>query len=347
MDTIRRVLLGPKLYELCVEKKATKSHLEERAQLLTKKIGNKCSIDDLIDICELKSTFSTECRDEFENKSLTSFNSLLESQTECPICFEDLDETYQTFGYCGHMFHKKCLDEWKSSPGLKNPGCPVCRGEPLPELPRIIECEQLEKDPKQYIYKASLAGRLDCVKWGIEKGYQCNEHVVSFAAENGYLDIVKYLVENGCPCDSSAAVKAVIKGNFEMLKYLIEKGNCECDVSVMKAAAQTNRLEMVKYLHKKGCKWNETVTASAAGNGHLTVLKYLHENGCPWDFNTLFASMIKGQLNTFIYAVENGCEGVEDVLETNGEVLKGTEILKYLKSKGWKKGIFSGKWSRS
>lgn len=344
MDLVRKVLLGPQLYNLCIEKKATKEHIEERSQLLSKKIGSKCSVNDLIDMCELKSNISPECKDEYESKTLISFNSLLESQTECPICFEPLDENYKTFGYCGHMFHKKCLDVWNSSPGLKNPGCPVCRGEPLPEIPRDIECEQFEKDPRYYIMKAAVSGRLDCVKWGLEKGYPCDEYAISFSSENGHFDVVKYLVENNCPYSSLASVKAVIKGHFEILKYLIEKKGCTIDV--IKSAAQNNKLEMLKYLHKKGCKWDSTVTSAAAGNGHLTVLKYLHENGCPWDSNTIFLSAIKRHLNTFIYAVENGCEGVEDLLDSNERSLEGTEMLKYLKSKGWKKGLFTGRWTR-
>jgi hypothetical protein len=72
----------------------------------------------------------------------------------------------------------------------------------------------------------------------------------------------------------------------------------------------------------------------------------LHENGCPWDSNTIFLSAIKRHLNTFIYAVENGCEGVEDLLDSNERSLEGTEMLKYLKSKGWKKGLFTGRWTR-
>ncbi len=346
MDTVRKVLLGPQLYELCSQKKATLNHLEERVQLLSKKIGTNCSVKDLVDMCDLKSS-SDVCTNSGDNKGVMTLNSILENQTECSICFEELDETYKTFGYCGHMFHKDCLDKWNSSPGIKNPGCPMCRGPPLPTMPKKANCQSFEYNPSMYICSASAEGRLDCVKEGLDKGYKLDECSVAFSAENGHFDIVKYLVEKGAKIDSLSLIHSVRKGHMDILKYLIEHGG-ECNVKVLETAASSNKLEMLKYLHDRGCQWNEKVATAAAKNGNLTILKYLHESGCPWNYDTLLFSLIHDKLNTFIYAVENGCDGVETLLEANKIIFEDRpEFLKYLKSKGWKKSIFSNKWSLS
>jgi len=48
-----------------------------------------------------------------------------ESETECPICLENLKTNeYQRTLDCKHCFHKKCIDRWFKK---DNDCCPMCR----------------------------------------------------------------------------------------------------------------------------------------------------------------------------------------------------------------------------
>ena len=42
---------------------------------------------------------------------------------ECPICFENANESNITTTNCGHRFHTKCIDTWLE----ENYDCPMCR----------------------------------------------------------------------------------------------------------------------------------------------------------------------------------------------------------------------------
>ena len=43
---------------------------------------------------------------------------------ECPICFEDFDDTHKaTVLSCGHCFHAKCIREWETA---GHSVCPTC-----------------------------------------------------------------------------------------------------------------------------------------------------------------------------------------------------------------------------
>lgn len=43
---------------------------------------------------------------------------------DCPICMTDITFSPKKMS-CGHVFHEKCINEWKS---IKNT-CPICRNE--------------------------------------------------------------------------------------------------------------------------------------------------------------------------------------------------------------------------
>jgi rubrerythrin len=47
----------------------------------------------------------------------------LNKKYTCPICIDLVDKTTIDITYCGHIFHKECLNESKKS---KNQ-CPMCR----------------------------------------------------------------------------------------------------------------------------------------------------------------------------------------------------------------------------
>ena len=45
------------------------------------------------------------------------------SINECPICYEEMDESNSIITNCNHKYHKNCLHTWAN----KHNSCPICR----------------------------------------------------------------------------------------------------------------------------------------------------------------------------------------------------------------------------
>jgi hypothetical protein len=180
-------------------------------------------------------------------------------------------------------------------------------------LHQYVFSKRMREPPKEAIlvYKAALAGHLECVKYLHENGCPWDERTCTEAAQGGQLECLRYMHENGCPWDEDTCHAAAEFGNLECLKYALENG-CPCDDETCDAAAFRGHLECFKYLHENGATWDkDTITAAAAG-GHLECLKYLHENGCPWYVWTC-AAAAEGHLECLKYAHQNGCPWDERV----------------------------------
>jgi hypothetical protein len=346
-DRIRKQILGPILYKLCKEKKATDEHIEERSNQITKRFNDICTHDDIMNLCNLtyvdidNSCYQQESKidalsgseTKFPNlKKLIMFNEMLESQTECPICYEDLDETTRSAGDCGHLFHKKCLDNLIER-DIKR--CPTCREymnyQSKPSV--SSNCESLFQGTRPEFYKSKAidAHSLKCLKWAHENGYPWSEFDTINAAKNGYIEMLRYAHQNGAPWDSRTCAGAAEFGNLNCLRYAHENG-CLWDISTIMKAASYNKLDCLKYAHENGCPWNEDVSFTAAFSGHLDILKYLVENNCPVTEKVL--RMLEKQIEEWSST-------------TIREVIYWKRCLEYLKSKGWKKGFFTNKWKRN
>jgi Ring finger domain len=332
-EQIRKGILGPQLYKLCKDKKATDDHLEDRAFILSKTIGEKCSKDDIINLCNLSSTstIDSECSNNFENPLLLKLNDLLEGQVECPICYDDLDETARIIGKCGHIYHENCLNDLIKRRLNK---CPLCR-EPISYKLKVeeeiikAECKEMFRysDPMYYTAKAAKEGSMECLKWAFDNGYECNEYTTKYAAMGGHFECLKFAHEKGCPWNEETPA----------------------------LAAENGHLNCLRYSHENGCRWDIRTTLKAARNGHLNCLSYAHENGCPWTEDVVTQAILSGNFDVFKYAVDNECPITSDTLkflehqiENNrnpNEVRFRQQCFNYLKSKGWKKGFFSRKWS--
>ena len=331
-DLIRKGILGTQLYKLCKEKKATDEHLEDRALLLSNSIGKSCTKDDIINLCGLSSTnglISSKCSDNYENPLLIKLNELLEGQVECPICYDELDETARIAGKCGHIFHENCLNNLIEKNIQK---CPICR-QPITYKKQIStenKCKEMFEnlDSDSYTKQAAKENSLDCLKWALKKGSSCSIETTAYAAKVDNVEIMRYAHEHGCPWHEETCSVAALVGSLDCLRYA----------------------------HENGCEWDEETCNNAAKNGHLDCLKYAHENGCPWEYYTLVMAGLHGHFDTFKYAVDNGCPVNPDVLISLEHIIKKLSILPdeaavrkqcldYLKSKGWKKGFFSRKWS--
>lgn len=103
---------------------------------------------------------------------------------------------------------------------------------------------------------AARYGRLDLVKYLVERGAEINVHFgepLFLAAGNGYLDVVKYLIENKADIhsDSECALEtAISNNNLDVVKYLVSQG---ADIHVdnndiLKRAKYSATNRMIKYL---------------------------------------------------------------------------------------------------
>lgn len=50
---------------------------------------------------------------------------LVDSQKECPICFEEITTDKELITKCNHRFHDKCINEWIKMDTCN--ACPICR----------------------------------------------------------------------------------------------------------------------------------------------------------------------------------------------------------------------------
>lgn len=48
------------------------------------------------------------------------------TNTDCPICRNNLETSIVILGQCGHGFHSKCLDTWFQQVNLGSKKCPLC-----------------------------------------------------------------------------------------------------------------------------------------------------------------------------------------------------------------------------
>lgn len=138
------------------------------------------------------------------------------------------------------------------------------------------------------------------------------------AAIAGKLDAVKFLVEKGCPVDigdnehTTPLQVAGMRGNFDVVKYLTEKG---ADVnfiddngfSVVRWASYFGKTDVVKYLISKNAnvntkdRNNQTPLHGACAYGHLEIIKILVDAGADmnavnrYDFTPLISSIWAGK----------------------------------------------------
>lgn len=140
LEDLRKLLLGMRLYSKCMMNGVSNEELEERLQMLqNRNCLSDCNLQDLVNVCQLNTQPSQECRDELvsENKE-EPCTSYFEKRAEedCPICLEELDEDSVYIGKCGHMLHEGCLEKYINNKARGEYNCPSCRGEMFKRLTR-------------------------------------------------------------------------------------------------------------------------------------------------------------------------------------------------------------------
>ena len=101
--------------------------------------------------------------------------------------------------------------------------------------------------------EAAMHGRLDIIKFFIDKQYILSPSVVITAAENGHFKLVKFLADYCTAYEfdkNKVLVIASMYGNFDMVKYMVEKGAYvgENKNEALKAAYINNHNNIIEYL---------------------------------------------------------------------------------------------------
>jgi ankyrin repeat protein len=164
---------------------------------------------------------------------------------------------------------------------------------------------------KKAIYYAVKYGRLDCLRYLHENGYEFEERSSHTAAKYGNISCLKYLYEHKAYFDEITFEFA--GRHLDCLKYLHEIGcPCDDDGGSSYIAIKSGNVECLEYLHKNGCKlinehsYESIITIAAAFSKNLKCLKYLLKNGYVWDEDTFITAVISGKLSFLIYANKNG-----------------------------------------
>eukprot|EP01129_Flabellula_baltica_P003360 TRINITY_DN1313_c0_g1_i2.p1 TRINITY_DN1313_c0_g1~~TRINITY_DN1313_c0_g1_i2.p1 ORF type:complete len:396 (-),score=91.02 TRINITY_DN1313_c0_g1_i2:88-1275(-) len=179
-----------------------------------------------------------------------------------------------------------------------------CRKGNLGVVDYLLNFERdIEEYYPVYLRTASCCGKLDLVKYFVEKGHELDfqdelgETPLMGACSYGHLDIVKYLIEKGASIDkvdddgNTPLLQATSSRELEIMKYLLDKGaNIEehdyyGNTPLIKAC-RGGTLKIVKYLvESKGADMEavnrdgETPLICASKNKHLRVITYLIEKG--------------------------------------------------------------------
>jgi len=122
----------------------------------------------------------------------------------------------------------------------------------------------------------------------------------------GKLNLIKKLRERGFECDERVMTVAAHKGNMEILEYG-HINRLPVSKYASAQAAMKNRYNIIIWLSDRNYPLDETTCAFAASEGHLHLLKKLREDGFPWDRMTPFMALTYGHLETFNWAMANGC----------------------------------------
>ena len=125
---------------------------------------------------------------------------------------------------------------------------------------------------------------LDCLKYIVDniieesdeendyEYFHWDDSVTYWAAANGRLDCLKYVKENGFQWDEDTTRGAARCGNLKCLQFAHENG-CQLSPSITSNAAMSGSLECLIYVLNNGSVWDEETTFWAAVQGHLNIFK--------------------------------------------------------------------------
>lgn len=153
------------------------------------------------------------------------------------------------------------------------------------------------------------------------------DDITIFVAGSGKVETMKWIIEKGYSVTSTASDMAVRSGKLEMVKHLREIGAefpesiCCCCVNIYD---KEEALKMLKYLIKEGFIVEEYIISMIATSGNCSMLAYLFEVGYSYP-GGMYKSILKKKKYFDERALRTG-RGIERDY---------TEMIEYLEKSGY------------
>ena len=168
-----------------------------------------------------------------------------------------------------------------------------------------------QKNCKSFVYRdsdnitllAAHYGKLNCLKYLCENGFEYDAKTFAFAALNNQLKCLKYLREIKCPIDEYASIHAAYNGHLDILKYLCNT-RCKISESAASNAALKGHLVCLKYLYEKKKKICCSAAACAGKGGHLECLKFVWDK-ISWRDEAEYKTASGGNLECLKFMFDN------------------------------------------
>jgi hypothetical protein len=147
-------------------------------------------------------------------------------------------------------------------------------------LHKNMKCEL----PDDICNFAASSGRVDVLRWLMQRGCHLSSDAYTYAAECDQWDMLKVLRAEGCVWEednSEPCSIAMQKGNIEAVRWLHENGCPESITDVSRLAAEADSVEGLSYAKEPGCVFTARLVERAAEKGNIRALEFLHAEQCP------------------------------------------------------------------
>lgn len=168
------------------------------------------------------------------------------------------------------------------------------------------------------LYYGAANNSIECVRIGLENGFEINTSAFESAVEKDCKEIVKMFVEAGFR-KSSRMCK--LSKNLEMLEYLNSNG-FPWDIQTTDVFAKNGNHECIEWAIARGCPISEKICVNAAAGGNVRCLEIAFAHSANRTENISMNAIYNDRLETFVYAAENGVKitnySMDQLRERNG-----------------------------
>lgn len=146
---------------------------------------------------------------------------------------------------------------------------------------------------QQAIEGAAAAGRLETMKWLVERYSNLNDLGLRKAIRRGHVDCVKYIVDKLEYVPVKYRDLAIKYGQLELLKYLVDVREAEVNPSLIAEVARRGYVNILDWLmNEKHVEADRSYLIHCVGfSGRLEMHQWLYERGIKCDVPVLAGSL--------------------------------------------------------
>lgn len=159
----------------------------------------------------------------------------------------------------------------------------LARDGDVDALSKLMD-EDVEVDWAIVAEEAAVYGRIDLLRFFVERGVDMGDGIVYVAVKHGRTDVLDFLMESTTSANDketvgkSAAIAAIETGRHDMLKFVID----ECgsmNKTVTEAALVFDNMDAMRILLDSNALIGEEAIEIAANGGNTDMLMFLVDNG--------------------------------------------------------------------